>query len=110
MTETNPKVRTNIYLEKTVHDTFKQICKREGEAMSVKIEKYIRQYNQAHSAGNPQLKISVYAKPEESQPMRVLCLFVDGALSDGRVHCRKAGMWLAGVRCYSCDLNRLRKK
>jgi hypothetical protein len=52
----------------------------------------------------------VYAKPESPQPMRVLCARLDGALSDGRVHCQRAGMWVPGVRCYSCEDNRLRKK
>jgi len=102
--------RTSIYIKKQVINDFKVICTREGEAMSRKLEKYMMQYIQAHSAGNPQLKISLYAQPEEPQPMRVLCSFIDGAVSDGRVHCRRAGMWLPGVRCYSCDRNSLRKK
>jgi hypothetical protein len=77
--------------------------------MSSKLEAFMLHYNQAHSLGNPQLTISVYAKPEEPQPMRVLCLFIDGALSDGHIHCRRRGAWVGGVRCYSCDKNQLRK-
>jgi len=78
--------------------------------MSAKIEQFMIQYNQAHAPGNPQLQISVYAKPEEQQPMRVLCLFIKGALTDGRVFCRIAEMWIPGVRCYSCGKNQLRKQ
>lgn len=104
------KIRTNIYIQKTIRKEFKEICKREGEAMSVKIEKFMQHYNQAHMLGNPQLTISVYAKPDEPQPMRVLCLFIDGAMTDGKVHCRRAGMWIPGVQCYSCDKNQLRKQ
>lgn len=78
--------------------------------MSNKIANWIQQYIQTHLPGNPQLTISVYAKPEEPQPMRVLCIFIDGAMTDGRVHCRRAGMWIPGVQCYSCDKNQLRRK
>ncbi|MCW4044235.1 MAG: hypothetical protein NWE94_01810 [Candidatus Bathyarchaeota archaeon] len=110
MTESNEKTRTNIYIDKATLQTFQEICKREGDKVSRKIEAFMQQHNQAHSLGNPQLKISVYARPEEPQPMRVLCLFLDGAVSDGKVHCKRAGMWIPGVRCYSCDKNQLRKK
>lgn len=77
--------------------------------MSGKLEKFMQYYNQAHMNGNPQLRISVYAKPEEQQPMRVLCPHCDGAVTDGKIHCKKAGMWVPGVRCYSCEKNLLRK-
>jgi hypothetical protein len=105
-----PKKKTCLTITESTLKTFKETCRREAVPMNEKVEKFMMQYNQAHSLGNPQLKISVYAKPEEPQPMRVLCCFVDGAVSDGRVHCRRAGMWLPGVRCYSCDSNRLRKQ
>ncbi len=101
--------RTTIYLRKSLHAKFKEICEREGSNMSRKLEAFIQQYNQTHSNGNPQLTISAYAKPEEPQPMRVLCLFIDGALSDGKIHCRRAGQWVPGVSCYSCEKNQLRK-
>jgi hypothetical protein len=104
------KDRTCFNINSAILKQFKEICKREGETMSYKIEKFMQHYNQAHSNGNPQLRISVYAKPEEQQPMRVLCLFIDGALSDGQVHCKRAGAWIAGVKCYSCEKNLLRKQ
>ncbi len=110
MAESNEKTRTNIYAAKATLKKFKEICKREGVAMSNKIEAFMLHYVQAHSNGNPQLTISAYAKPEEPQPMRVLCLHLDGAVTEGQVHCKKAGMWVPGIRCYSCDKNRLRKK
>jgi hypothetical protein len=110
MTGTNQKIRTNIYTVESVWSAFKKICKREGINPSNKLTAFMQHYVQAHSNGNPQLKISVYAKPEEPQPVRVLCMFIDGALSDGRIHCRKAGMWVPGVRCYSCGKNSLRKQ
>ena len=110
MSDSNQKTRTNIYITKAALKKFKVICKREGETMSGKIETFMRNYIQAHSIGNPQLTISAYAKPESPQPMRVLCIFIDGALSDGQVHCKRAGAWIPGVRCYSCEKNLLRKK
>lgn len=109
MAESNEKTRTNIYTTKSVLATFKAICRREGTTISGRLEKFMQHYNQAHSNGNPQLRISTYANPEEQQPMRVLCNHIDGAISDGQIHCRQAGCWLPGVRCYSCDKNRLRK-
>ena len=105
-----PKERTCVNIEVAIWKKFKEICKREGETMSGKLEKFMQQYNQAHSIGNPQLTISAYAKPEEQQPMWVLCVQLDGATTEGQVHCKKAGMWVPGVRCYSCDKNLLRKK
>jgi hypothetical protein len=106
----NPKIRTNIYIDERTYAEFKRICRREGVKMSGKFEDFAKHYVQAHSAGNPQLSISAYVKPEEPQPMRVLCLFIDGAMSDGRVHCKRAGRWVPGVSCYSCEKNLLRKK
>jgi ribosomal protein L44E len=105
-----PKKRACFYASGSTLAEFKQTCKREGTNMSVKIEQFLTQYVQAHSVGNPQLRISVYAKPEEQQPMRVLCRSCNGAVSDGRVFCGQADMWVPGVRCYSCDKNMLRKK
>lgn len=109
MAESNEKVRANIYITHSLWNDMKDICRREGVSISGKFEDFLRYYVQAHSPGNPQLKISLYAKPEDPQPMRVLCNFVDGAISNGQIHCRQAGCWLPGVRCYSCDKNRLRK-
>ena len=106
---TDEITRTSLYLKRKILVKFKENCKREGESMSGKVEAFMFHYNQAHSNGNPQQKISVYANPEEPQPMRVLCLFLNGALSNGKIHCRRAGMWIPGVRCYSCEENSLRK-
>ena len=106
----NSKVRTNLYFDEKVLVDFKGICQREGESMSAKLEAFMRQYNSSHRLVNPQLTKEAYAKPEAPQPIRVLCLFINGAMSDGRVHCRRAGRWLPGVSCYSCEKNLLRKK
>jgi hypothetical protein len=104
------KKRTNIYISRPVLDGFKEICKRERSNVSQKLEKLMLNYNMAHQNGNPQLKISTYAKPSEPNPMRVLCSFINGALSEGKVNCRRAGMWVPGIRCYSCDKNQLRRR
>lgn len=114
--ESEGKVRTNCYFTETTLKQFQQICRREGlmqkgkGGVSGKLEEFMKRYNMAHSAGNPQLTIAAYARPETQQPMRVLCLFIDGALSDGQVHCKRAGAWVPGVRCYSCEKNLLRKQ
>ena len=106
----NWKVRTNLYFDERVLADFKMICRREGASMSMKLEAFMCHYNTIYRPGNPQLTIEAYAKPEGVQPMRVLCLFIDGAMSDGGVHCRRAGRWLPGVSYYSCKKNLLRKK
>jgi hypothetical protein len=110
MGESNQRTRTSIYTSKATLKKFQEICRREGVKVSRKLEDFMFHYVQAHSHGNPQLPITVYAKPEEPQPMRVLCLYCDGAVTDGRIHCKKASMWVPGVRCYSCEKNELRKQ
>ena len=105
-----PKKRTCFHIEESTLKDFFEICRREGEVASHKVEKFMMHYNQAHSNGNPQLRISVYAKPEEPSPMRVLCDFIRGATSEGLVNCRRKATWVQGVACYSCEKNQLRKQ
>jgi len=111
MTEpSKPKKRTTFYLEPNLLKKFKEICIREHVSMTKKVEDWIRQYVQLHLPGNPQLLMTHYVKQDEPSPMRVLCLYCQGALSNGEVFCQKAGMWIKAIRCYSCKHNRLRKK
>ena len=93
-------------------EQFRQIAKREAgpRGFSQVLVKAMQEYNKRHGIGNPQLLITHYAKPEEPQPMRVLCIYCQGALTDGRVFCQRKGMWIPGVSCYSCKFNRLRKQ
>lgn len=90
---------------------FSQIARREAgsRGFSEVIIKALEEYNRKHEAGNPQLKLSPYIDANAPSPMRVLCLHLDGALSDGTVHCTRKGMWTKGLNCYSCKHNRLRK-
>ena len=91
---------------------FLQIARREAgpRGFSRTAINAFSEYNKHHSVGNPQLLITHYAKPESPQPLRVLCTYCQGALTDGRVFCEKKGMWIPGVSCYSCKNNRLRKQ
>ena len=111
MTEpSKPKKRTTFYLEPNLLQKFKEICIRENVPMTNKVEDWIRQYVQLHLPGNPQLLMTHYVKPDEPSPLRVLCLYCQGALTDGRVFCQRAGgMWIPGIRCYSCKHNGLRR-
>lgn len=72
----------------------------------------MKEYNQRHGEGNPQLKIASYLPDAETGPIRVLCWsHLAGAASEGKVYCRKyGGAWIQGIRCYSCPYNQLRKK
>ena len=90
---------------------FCEISRREAGSrhFSETILKALEEYNHKHEAGNPQHKLTPYIDENAESPTRVLCLDLDGSLSDGRLHCRRAGMWIQGIRCFSCKHNRLRK-
>ncbi|MEM2567388.1 MAG: hypothetical protein QXH20_02810 [Candidatus Bathyarchaeia archaeon] len=97
----------------SIYQAFCEIAKREGgpRAFSEVLLKAMEEYNKRHGVGNPQLLITHYVKPDEPQPMRVLCVYCNGALTDGRIFCQlKGGVWIPGVTCYSCKYNRLRKR
>jgi len=104
------KKRCCIYIFEEDWKSFLKICNREGVNASIKLNEFIKFYIQQHSNGNPQLLMTHYVKPEESVPMRVLCLYCQGAISGGEVYCQRLGMWVKGIRCYSCKHNRLKKK
>lgn len=96
-----------------IYFQFQEIAKREAPSkggFSKVLVKAMEEYVKRHSAGNPQLLITHYVKPEAPTPMRVLCDYCGGALSDGEVYCRKAVMWIKSIRCYSCKNNRLVKR
>jgi len=69
-----PKTRTTFYIEPNLLKTFKQICQREDESMSRKIEQYIARYVAVHSSGNPQLHITKYL----GKTQRKTCFFCQG--------------------------------
>ena len=73
------------------------------------ILKAIEEYNKNHEEGNPQLKLTQCIDERAQSPVFVLCLFLDGVASNGKINCRKAGMGLKGIRRYTCENNRLRK-
>ena len=97
-----------------VYFAFCEIVKRDfpefggfSKAMVKAMEEFVRR----HGAGNPQLLLTHYIKKpeEEPQPIRVLCVWCDGALGEGKVYCQKRGTWVPSITCYSCKDNRLRK-
>jgi hypothetical protein len=90
---------------------FSEIARREAgsRGFSEVVIKALEEYNHKHEAGNPQLKLSPYIDANAPSPVRVLCLHLDGAISDGTVHCNRKGTWTKGIDCYSCKHNRLRK-
>ena len=92
-------------------DKFKGIARREAgpRGFSEVLLKAMADYNRKHDAGNPQLKIASYLPNTEKSPLHVLCSFCQGALKEGEVFCQKAGMWIQGIKCYSCKNNRLKR-
>ena len=92
---------------------FLEIVKREAgsRGRSEVFAKMLDEYVRRHGAGNPQPQLTTYMDPSASSPMRVLCWSgLAGATSEGQVYCRRAGLWIQGIRCYSCENNVLRKK
>jgi len=114
------KVSTSVYvfgrkislrIPEELWNGIKQIGKVENLSASKVAEKALIEYFQRHAKPNPQLILSYYIPElEEQQPLRVLCLYCQGALTEGEVFCQKAEMWIPSIRCYSCKNNRLRKK
>ena len=102
--------RTTFYCSRFLLKDFKKIVAAEGENVSEKIRKFMQAYVEEHKPGNPQLKMIHYVKSEEQQPMKVQCDYIRGALSNGQVFCRRKGMWIPGVTCYSCPKNWMGKK
>jgi hypothetical protein len=103
--------KLNLWIPKVVWEKFKELAKLEGLSASKLGEKALIEYAQKHLKGNPQLLLTHYVKApeEEPQPIRVLCAYCQGALTEGKVYCVKKGVWIPSVSCYSCKFNRLRK-
>lgn len=106
--KTEAKVRTTLYFTESFYKALKEVGDRES-SMSELVEKHLDSYVKAHTNGNPQLMISTYTKPDGPSPMRVLCDFLRGATSEGQINCRRKGLWIKGISCYSCEKNQLRK-
>ncbi len=94
-----------------VINKFCEIARREAgpRGFSEVVVKAIEEYVENHEEGNPQLKLTPYVDEKAASPVRVLCTFIDGAGSNGKIHCRRNDSWIKGLRCYPCQHNRLRK-
>lgn len=89
------KIRSTIYVEKEKWQKFKEICIREGEAMSEKIENWIQKYVGRHEKGNPQTRIDVIAL--EGGPRGPLCF-----------HCREPAskvFFMESGKLYGCNVH-----
>jgi len=91
---------------------FCEIAKKQAgsRGFSEVVLKALEEYNKNHEENNPQLKLAPFIDENASSPTHVLCSYLDGVTSNGRIHCRQAGFWIKGLKCYSCSKNRLRKK
>lgn len=96
-----------FYIDPNVHRDFKEICSREDESMTSKLEAWVRLYVQQHKKGNPQLMLPEFM-PHKARPF-VLCNMLDG-FKEGEVHCQRRGLWVDAKECYGCERNRLRRK
>lgn len=83
-----------------------------GQSASKNIVDFVVRFGQVHGRGNPQLLMETFVSLDAPSPMRVLCWsHLAGATSDGQVYCRKyGGIWIQGIRCYSCPDNQLRRR
>jgi hypothetical protein len=99
-------------LEKAqIINKFCEIARREAgpRGFSEVTLKALEEYVKNHEEGNPQLKLTTYIDEQAQSPAYVLCNYIDGVVSNGKIHCRRAAMWIKGLRCYACENNRLRK-
>jgi hypothetical protein len=102
----------SIPLEKVhILNKFSEIARREAgsRGFSEVLLHAMDEYVKNHEEGNPQLKLTTYIDENAPSPAYVLCLHIDGVTSAGKIHCKRAGMWIQGIRCYPCEHNRLRK-
>ena len=54
------RVRSTVYVQNNLWNDFNDICLREGESMSQKVEGFISRYVMAHKHGNPQTLLERY--------------------------------------------------
>lgn len=92
--ESPEKVRTTLYFENPTYREFKQICKREGEAVSGKIEDFMKRYIAAHSEGNPQLRLEKFT----GQVKGKTCFFCQG-----RFPVLKKVQFISGLTAGVCE-------
>jgi hypothetical protein len=106
--------RFQIYVPTILLESFKgglAAFKLHGHSASKEVVHFVVRYGEVHGGGNPQLTLPPYSDPLAKSPMRVLCAFLNGATTEGRVHCTKyGGSWVMGVKCYGCSSNQLRKQ
>jgi len=62
------KTRSTIYVDPTLWRKFRELCVREGESCSEKIEEWIREYVRQHEPGNPQMLITKFTTGSEPTP------------------------------------------
>ena len=101
------KVSVRVY--PALWQKFKELAKTERITLSQQAERAVAEYLRHHPYPNPQLTLLPYQNPLAPSPMRVLCLHCQGALTEGKIFCQKAGMWIQSIIFYSCKNNRLRK-
>lgn len=94
-----------------VYKRFCSVAQREAgsRGFSQVLIKALEEYSQRHEQNSPQLKLTAYTDANPGSPLRVLCLDLDGALQDGRIHCKRRGFWIPGKSCTGCERNRLRR-
>lgn len=98
MTEASlPKKSAISYIDPNLLKEFNAICRREDTSRTAKIEDWIQHCVQAHKLGNPQLLMSNYIETDEPLPMRVLCPYLDEALTSGEVYCKRKGLWIKSI-------------
>jgi len=90
---------------------FCEVARREAgtRGFSEVLVKAMQEYSKNHEEGNPQLKLTPYVDERAASPVKVLCNYLDGAGSNGKIHCRRNDSWMKGIQCYPCQYNRLRK-
>lgn len=97
---------------KKLMEVLNEIKSRENWSFTRLAWEAFNEFALRHGRGNPVIKITNYIDENEESPMKVMCSYIGGALSDGKIFCKlvPGGVWKSGLKCYTCQHNRLRKK
>lgn len=90
-------MRSTIYISDILWTDFKEICEREGEKMSKKIEAFIADYVMVHKKGNPQMMLASFTEEKKDG-----CQFAERKRS-GQTFCGLNKYWMLESECTKCE-------
>jgi len=90
-------VRSTIYISDILWNDFKEICDREGESMSEKIEDWVKNYVAVHKKGNPQMMLESFTEEKKEG-----CKFAERQRGE-QTFCGLKEYWMLPSECAKCE-------